>query len=362
MTDPEQATADSQDEELQGYYEAEDNGCCTCQNGILTLAFFMGLVGTVMGSLAYTDVQSLQSSGLFQSIGGNAQDDQGKEVGQVDGSDSSVSTIDKILQRGTLNCGLPFDNTPGFLVDNQGMDIELCKAISAAIFGTPNFQPVPMSASERWAFLQDDKVDVVMRSTHTLERDVFVETVRTGFEFSPVYFYDGLIFGGVPPYVTTCAEQVNTTGAVCDSLRICAVAGTTHLDLVRTQFSDRHIRPRPNLESLYSGLADETCNVVAWELNGVAENIVRLNGYQGLYETGTKYFSREPLAVVTREGDLKWTDFVFWIIQALLSAEEKGITQATAGEFQTTELFGPEFENMFQNVIAAVGNYGEMYE
>ena len=348
--------------------EIATKSCWSCQSVTLALALLMGFLGMVLGSAAYSNVQSLRASGLVTSTTGTVVGSGGQDTTantDPNGEDSEaakVSTLDKILERGTLNCGLPFDNTPGFLMQNQGMDVELCKAISAAIFGNPmRYTPVPIpSGDDRWTYLQGEQVDVVLRSTHTLERDVFVETTGTGFEFSPPYFYDGLMFGGIPPFVK-CAEQTNTTG-VCANLRICAVAGTTHLDVVREMFVDRHIRPRPNLDALYSGLMDETCNVLAWELNGVSENVVRMqSNYQGLYEIGTKLFSREPLAIVTREDDPEFTDMIFWIIQALQAAEEKGITQANAGDFATTELFGPSMESIFQNVIAGVGNYGEIY-
>jgi general L-amino acid transport system substrate-binding protein len=405
--DPEQAQEEREDEKDDDEDEDEDeeyecacaNSSCNCSTYMMTFAALTGLIGMILGSLAYRDVQVMIQSNPYYYNGGTTVLGNNVTAGSNSGTllpDKDdlpkISMLNEILERGTLHCGLPFANTYGFLQPQQpqaneqqgdgdddvvwtGFDVELCKAISAAIFGTPNFVPIVMdTADERWTMLASRDVDVVMRSTHTLERDVYVEqtasvdstgkvlSAGTGFEFSPVYFYDGVVFGGKPPYATTCAEAQNTTSAVCESLRICAVNGTTHLQAVREMFDERHIRPQPNVEALYAALQDETCNVIAWERHAITESIVRLHGYTGSYETGTRIISREPIAMVTRQEDPVWTDFVFWIMQALVAAEEKGITQGKAMEFQTTTLFGERFTTMFQNALAATGNYGEIYE
>lgn len=73
-------------------------------------------------------------------------------------------------------------------------------------------------------------------------------------------------------------------------------------------------------------------------------------------------FSKEPLALVTRSDDAQFSDFVNWILQALLAAEEQGITQSTATSFAQSSVFGDEYESMFIQAIEAVGNYAEVYE
>lgn len=73
-------------------------------------------------------------------------------------------------------------------------------------------------------------------------------------------------------------------------------------------------------------------------------------------------YSKEPLALVTRDGDVQFSDFVNWIVQALLAAEEQGITQSTATAFTQSTLFGEEYKDMYIHAIEAVGNYAEMYD
>ena len=169
------------------------------------------------------------------------------------------------------------------------------------------------------------------------------------------------MFGGIPPF-TACADNQTTTGE-CEAMRICVVAGTTHSDIVQGMFPQRHVRPVPDMGSLFASLSDETCNVIAWESHGMTPTSAALNGYvNGPYEMGTRYFSREPLAIATLQDDTEWTDFVFWTLQALLTAEEHGVTQATAmQEMPTTNLFGERFKDMLRNAVGASGNYGEIY-
>lgn len=103
------------------------------------------------------------------------------------------------------------------------------------------------------------------------------------------------------------------------------------------------------------------CNAIAGEIITVTEKQLRDRGYEGEYEIGTNVFSKEPLAAVTRDDDPEWSDIVNWVLQALLAAEEQGITQDNAATFPTASVFGNQFENMFIDAIEAVGNYGEIY-
>ena len=176
--DPEQAAEheekdgeDEEDEESE-YEFVCANSSCKCSTYILTFAALAGLIGMILGSLAYHDVQvMIKSNPYYNAAGGATAGVVGNNVTggssnnnsatspDKDGEMPKISMLDEILERGTLHCGLPFANTYGFLqqATNEGdvwtgFDVELCKAISAAIFGTPNFVPIVMdTADERWS-------------------------------------------------------------------------------------------------------------------------------------------------------------------------------------------------------------------
>jgi len=73
-------------------------------------------------------------------------------------------------------------------------------------------------------------------------------------------------------------------------------------------------------------------------------------------------FSKIALTLATREGDHQWSDFMHWILQAVLAAEEQNITKSTADSFPKTVVFGAQYDRMFSNAIGEIGNYGELYE
>lgn len=111
-----------------------------------------------------------------------------------------------------------------------------------------------------------------------------------------------------------------------------------------------------------SKFVDGLCNVVAAEQFGLAESLIRDLGYTGEYVLGSKVISKEPLAIVTRKDDKTWSDFVNWVVEGLLYAEDQGITKETAAaKMKQTNVFGIEHRDMFRHSIRTVGNYGDLF-
>jgi len=273
-------------------------------------------------------------------------------------------TLNSIVERGFVRCGVPREK-PGFAIFRNGtalgFDADLCRAVAAAVFGESEgrVEFVPTSAMDRWKVLQNGSIDLLARgTTHTMERDVYEPSVKAGFEFSSPYLYNGLGFGGVPPF-GKCADNVRVEGE-CADLMICVTAGTTHVPLVENIFSSNFTLQVASELELYTNLASGKCNAIAEEQTGIAEIFVRAV-YDGDYEVGEKQFSKEPLAVVTREGDAYWNDFVFWVIESLLKADEQNIRRSNATRFSQTQHFGPKYRRMFQRAIRDVGSYSEIY-
>src|SRR5213079_1740683 len=107
-------------------------------------------------------------------------------------SAASAQTLNTVKSRGSLNCGSN-GTLAGFgLPDSQGrwtgLDVDLCKAIAAAIFNDPNkVKFVPLTAKDRFTALQSGEVDVLARNTTwTQSREV-----AQGFLFPAITYYDG---------------------------------------------------------------------------------------------------------------------------------------------------------------------------
>jgi general L-amino acid transport system substrate-binding protein len=212
--------------------------------------------------------------------------------------------------------------------------------------------------SERLEDLSSRSVDVWMRAeTHTMDRDVFEAGTGVGFSFSAPFLYSGLVFSGEPTFVD-CAEKLNTFFGECRNLKICVPETTTLEKVLRMLLPGSVIFPyfHDGLQTLFKG----TCNVIADEPI-FGEVRFREAGFEGNFTHGTTLFSREPLAMVTRDDDPVWSDLVNTVLQSLWAAEAQNITQATAEDFKYTPVFDNLSESMFVDAIAAVGNFGELY-
>src|SRR5262249_19850196 len=105
---------------------------------------------------------------------------------------ASAQTLKTVKDRGILNCGAN-GTLAGFgLPDAQGkwtgLDVDLCRAIAAAIFNDANKVKFgPLSAKDRFTALQSGEVDILARNTTwTSSRDTSL-----GLNFTGVNYYDG---------------------------------------------------------------------------------------------------------------------------------------------------------------------------
>ena len=182
-----------------------------------------------------------------------------------------------------------------------------------------------------------------------------------GFSFSTPYLYGGMTFNGVPEFVE-CADNLSVIGE-CANIRICSILGTTWYDLTKTLFPTSNIVLTGDQTESFQNLIEGKCNVIQGEQYEAPVKVVRDYGYEGPYAQGVTSFTKDPLAIVTRDGDPEFADFAEWVLQSLMLAEVENITMVTADTFAPTgEVFGDQYKDMFQNALAAVGNYGEIYD
>ena len=147
---------------------------------------------------------------------------------------------------------------------------------------------------------------------------------KAGFTFTTPYLYNSVGFAGRPDYVK-CADAKDSTNGVCSKLTVCALASTTHSDNVKTLFPNR-VELVPSLRDMYSAFVNGVCTVITGEQFDVSKFAFEQSGFiAGNYSIGNTVVSKESIGLVTRDGDVPWSDFVNWILIALLKAEEDGI-------------------------------------
>ena len=288
---------------------------------------------------------------------------------------AQASTLEEVRERGAVICGVT-QGVPGFSNPDDagnwtGFDVDICRAVAAAVLDDADaVRFVPLSNTERFTALQSGEVDILSRTTtRTLNRDTAL-----GLNFAPVVFYDGQGF--------MVRESLGVASALdLDGASVCVSAGsTTELNLA-DYFSANDMSYSPvrfdRADEVLAAYDAGRCDVYTSDLSGLAaRRLVMENPAEHVMLPET--ISKEPLAPVVRHGDDQWFDIVTWTVYALIGAEEMGVTSENMDEMAETgspdirRLLGAGDDNMgawmdLENdwsakAIAAVGNYGELWE
>jgi general L-amino acid transport system substrate-binding protein len=285
-------------------------------------------------------------------------------------------TLDAVKARGQLVCGV---NTglPGFSqADPQGnwsgLDVDVCKAIAAAVLNDPNkVKYVPLTAQQRFTALQSGEVDILSRNTtFTLTRDASL-----GLHFTGVTYYDGQGFMVPAKLKIKSAKQLK--GAT-----VCVQSGTTTeknlTDFSRANKLDMKPVVFEKQEAATGAYFSGRCATYTTDASGLASVRNRDAKDPKDHIILPELISKEPLGPAVRRGDDEWFAIAKWVVWGLVEAEEYGLTQANiekmAAESQdpvvmritgksedTGKLLGLDKEWMVR-AVKAVGNYGEIFE
>jgi general L-amino acid transport system substrate-binding protein len=290
--------------------------------------------------------------------------------------------ITGIKARGKLRCGVS-EGIPGFSVQDKsgrwtGLDADFCRAVTAAVFGVAEkAEFVPLKASARFTALQSGRIDLLVRNTSW----TFVRETAFNVQFPAVLFYDGQ--GFMVPKAANIAKVADLDGAA-----ICVEKGTTHLANLQEYADAKGLSFTPLIIDSSSDVGAAffagRCKAYTSDASQLAATRLLAPTEAGGPDSFTilpERISREPLAPVVLNGDPQWTTLVRWVLYTLILSEEFGITQGNvaqkwpelkqrklkswklAGGSETDygHLIGAS-DDMGLNVIAAVGNYKEMYE
>jgi general L-amino acid transport system substrate-binding protein len=286
------------------------------------------------------------------------------------------SRLDTIISRGKLICGVE-GTIPGFsFVDSSGkytgLDVDVCRAIAAAIFGDPEkVEFRNLDSTARFPAVASGEVDMLSRNTTwTASRDA---AGGNGLEFAPTTFFDGQ---GV---MATRASGI-TSFKDLDGKSVCVETGTTTELNLATRATEAGIKVNEvKFQDSNAGFAayqEGRCEAITSDRSQLAAKRTALSNPDDnvLLED---VLSKEPLGPVTVNGDSRWFDVVRWVTYGLFQAEELGITQANVeskvndkspdvklflgAEKDLGKQLGLPNDYMVQ-AIKAVGNYGEIYE
>lgn len=287
---------------------------------------------------------------------------------------ASAQTLKTVKDRGILNCGSN-GSLAGFgLPDAQGkwagLDVDLCRAVAAAVFGDDKkVKFVPLSAKDRFTALQSGEIDLLARNTTwTSSRDT-----QLGLNFIGVNYYDGQGF------MVRKALKVNSALELGEA-SVCVQQGTT----TELNLADYFRANKMKLKTVTFATANEAvkaydsgrCDAYTTDASGLYAERLRLANAAD-HIVLPEIISKEPLGPAVRHGDDQWFDVVKWSLYAMLNAEELGITSANVAEMAKSDnpdikrLLGSEGNYGEQlglpkdwavNIIKLVGNYGESFD
>ena len=287
---------------------------------------------------------------------------------------SAGETFDNVKSAGKLKCGVS-QGLPGFSnPDDQGnwsgLDVAFCNAMAAAVFGDKNaVEFTPLSAKVRFTALQSGEIDVLSRNTTwTASRDNSL-----GLEFVGVNYYDGQGFMVRKDLGVKSATELS--GAA-----VCTNTGTTTelnvADYFRAQGMDYTVVAFEKADEVVAAYDAGRCDVYTTDRSGLAAQRVKLSAPDD-HVVLPEIISKEPLGPAVQEGDSEWADIARWTLNAMINAEELGVTSANVDEMKGSDnpgikrLLGTEGSigedlglsaDWAYNIIKQVGNYGEVYD
>ena len=283
-------------------------------------------------------------------------------------------TLDAVKKRGHVRCGVN-SGLAGFSAPNskgkwQGLDVDVCRAIAAALFSNDSkIKVIGLSAQQRFTALQSGEVDVLTRNTtYTLSRDTSV-----GLNFAPVNYYDGQGF------IVKKKAKIKSAKAL-NGASICVQQGTTTERNVADFFRKNGMSFKPivmeNNDELFKAFVAGRCDAYTADTSGLAGMRTTVKNPKDLIIL-PEIISKEPLAPAVRHGDDEWFDLVKWSMYAMIAAEELGITSKNVDKMKKSSdpnvrrLLGVTAgngkalgvsESWAYHIIKAVGNYGESFE
>jgi general L-amino acid transport system substrate-binding protein len=281
--------------------------------------------------------------------------------------------LDDVKNNGVVKCGVTAA-AAGFSAENnagkrEGFDIDLCRAIAAAVLGDPaKIQLTPMDLKTAFAGLPTGVVDVLThRFTWTQSRDV------SGLKFPKVMFFDGQGF--------VVAKKSNANRiADLDNATICTLQGSTSELIVASYFAAHKLRYKivtfASAEQAWDAFVAKRCDTLINDRSGLAARLAKLPN-QDEFKVLAETVSNEPIGPVVAQGQPRWEALVRFTLNALVAAEELGVTQANVDEQRKSQ--NPDVQRLLgvngdfgsklgvsndyaYNAIKAVGNYGEIWD
>ena len=296
-------------------------------------------------------------------------------AGLLAASAAQAGTLEDVRAKGFVQCGVS-QGVPGFSNPDDdgnwsGIDVDVCRAVAAAVFGDAQAVKFsPLTAKARFTALSSGEIDILSRNTTwTMTRDT-----QLGLNFAGVNYYDGQ--GMMVP-----ADLGVTSALELDGANICTNTGTTTelniTDYFRQNGMAFNLVAFEKADEVVGAYDAGRCDVYTTYRSALAAQRTKLTAPDA-HVVLPEIISKEPLGPVVRQGDDVWFNIVKWSLNAMINAEEMGITAENINKMTYNKItpaearfigkegkFGEELglnADWAYQIIRQVGNYGESYE
>lgn len=287
------------------------------------------------------------------------------------GTTAMADTLEAVKKNDHVKCGVS-TGLAGFSAadekgEYQGIDVDVCRAVAAAALGdAKKVKFIPLTAKERFTALQSGEIDMLSRNTTwTLTRDASL-----GLNFAGVNYYDGQGFMVSKSLGVTSAKEL-------DGAAVCIQSGTTTELNLADYFKANGMAYKAvtydTSDQTIKGFEAGRCDMLTSDASQLYSLRIKLSKPEDAVVL-PEIISKEPLGPVVRQGDDKWFNIVRWSLNAMINAEELGLTKANVDDMKSSKnpsiqrMMGGEGEKLglgndwSYNIIKQVGNYGESFE
>jgi ABC-type amino acid transport/signal transduction systems, periplasmic component/domain len=283
-------------------------------------------------------------------------------------------TLNAVKKKGFVQCGV-HTGLPGFSIADSkgewnGLDVDMCRAIAAMVFGDASkFKTTPVTTQQRFTALQSGEIDVLTRNTTaTVTRDTTLGLMSAG-----VNYYDS-------QGIMVKKELGVKSAKELDNATVCVQPGTTTELNLADWFRSNGLKFTPVVinspDEAMRSYEGGRCDAFTTDKSGLATVRATLPNPDD-HVILPEDFSKEPLGPMVRQGDDEWFMVVRWALNAMLEAEEYGITSQNVDEM--TKSSNPNIQRILgvtgemgkglgidnkwaYNIIKQVGNYGQSFE
>jgi general L-amino acid transport system substrate-binding protein len=286
-----------------------------------------------------------------------------------------ANTLDDVRAAGKLACGVNTAVEDYSKFETHGdlsvLSRDVCRAVAAAVLGDPDKAELVLLPDDPRSLtaVRSGKVALLAGGTPDLNNEA-----AFGVSFGPPVFFDGqgfLVHGKIGP------DSIAGLGGK----QVCFITETQAEEDLNDRLALRgvHFIPFPFEETgeMEAAMVTGHCSAIAAPISQLAAMRTGFHSRTTQYEILADTLTVEPFAPAFRSDDRHWAEMVSWIVNAIILAEEAGVTQSSAPSLRDTGRLEVRYllggtpgvgkamgldDAWALRAVQAVGNYGEMYE